>query len=39
MKIMTDQSNRMENLINDLLILTRIELEEHIRPNSLVEYK
>jgi Signal transduction histidine kinase len=36
MKIMTDQSNRMENLINDLLILTRIELEEHIRPNSLV---
>ena len=37
MKIMTDQSNRMENLINDLLILTRIELEEHIRPNSLVD--
>ena len=37
MKIITDQSNRMENLINDLLILTRIELEEHIRPNSLVD--
>ncbi len=37
MKIMTDQSNRMENLINDLLILTRIELEEHIRPNSSVD--
>ena len=37
MKIMNDQSNRMENLINDLLILTRIELEEHIRPNSLVD--
>jgi len=37
MKIMTDQSNRMENLINDLLILTRIELEEHIRPSSLVD--
>ena len=37
MKIMTDQSNRMENLINDLLILTRIELEEHIRPNSFVD--
>ena len=39
MKIMNDQSNRMENLINDLLILTRIELEEHIRPNSLVNIK
>ena len=37
MKIMNDQSNRMENLINDLLILTRIELEEHIRPNSFVD--
>ena len=37
MKIMTDQSSRMENLINDLLILTRIELEEHIRPSSLVD--
>ena len=37
MKIMTDQSNRMENLINDLLILTRIELEEHIRPSTLVD--
>ena len=37
MKIITEQSNRMENLINDLLILTRIELEEHIRPNSLVD--
>ena len=37
MKIMTEQSNRMENLINDLLILTRIKLEEHIRPNSLVD--
>ncbi len=32
-----DQSNRMENLVNDLLILTRIELEEHIRPSTLVD--
>ena len=27
----------MENLVNDLLILTRIELEEHIRPSTLVD--
>jgi len=37
MKIIIDQSNRMENLVNDLLILTRIELEEHIRPSTLVD--
>ena len=26
----------MESLVNDLLILTRIELDEHIRPTSIV---
>ena len=36
MKIMSDQVFRMENLINDLLILSRIELEEHIKPNKIV---
>ena len=36
MKILDDQSSRMENLINDLLILARIELEEHIRPTKSV---
>jgi Signal transduction histidine kinase len=37
MKIMSDQVVRMENLINDLLILSRIELEEHIKPNQIVD--
>ena len=36
MKILSEQSTRMESLINDLLILTRIELDEHIRPTSIV---
>jgi len=36
MKIISDQSNRMQTLINDLLILSRIELEEHIRPNQKI---
>ncbi|MBD1154769.1 GHKL domain-containing protein, partial [Pelagibacterales bacterium SAG-MED21] len=36
MSIMSDQVERMENLINDLLILSRIELEEHIKPNNIV---
>ena len=36
MKIMNDQVSRMENLINDLLILSRIELEEHIKPDKIV---
>ena len=30
--IMTSQSERMENLIRDLLSLSKIELQEHIRP-------
>ena len=36
MSIMSDQVTRMENLINDLLILSRIELEEHIKPTKIV---
>lgn len=36
MSIMSEQVLRMENLINDLLILSRIELEEHIKPNKIV---
>lgn len=36
MKLMSDQVVRMENLINDLLILSRIELQEHIKPNEVV---
>tara|TARA_B100001564_G_scaffold38351_1_gene27752 strand:- start:19 stop:1176 length:1158 start_codon:yes stop_codon:yes gene_type:complete len=42
--IMTSQSERMENLIRDLLSLSRIELQEHIRPtheidlNELIDY-
>ena len=41
---MTSQSERMENLIRDLLSLSKIELQEHIRPtheidlNELIEY-
>tara|TARA_Y200000002_G_scaffold101376_1_gene82240 strand:- start:904 stop:2061 length:1158 start_codon:yes stop_codon:yes gene_type:complete len=42
--VMTSQSERMENLIRDLLSLSKIELQEHIRPtheidlNELIEY-
>ena len=34
MPLMTSQSERMENLIRDLLSLSKIELQEHIRPVS-----
>lgn len=34
--IMNSQTLRMESLISDLLILSRIELEEHIRPSETV---
>jgi len=37
--IMLDQANRMENLINDLLSLSRIELQEHIQPQEKVNLK
>jgi len=42
--IMISQSERMENLIRDLLSLSKIELQEHIRPtheidlNTVIEY-
>lgn len=36
MKITLDQTERMETLINDLLFLSKIELEEHIRPTAIV---
>ena len=31
------QSQRMKRLIDDLLTLSRIELNEHVRPNSVIE--
>ena len=37
--IMLDQAKRMENLINDLLSLSRIELQEHIQPQEKVNLK
>ncbi len=37
--IMLDQAQRMENLIRDLLSLSKIELEEHIRPNKDIDLK
>ena len=39
LKIISSQSERMENLISDLLILSRIELQEHIRPDKPVNLK
>jgi len=35
--IMQEQAERMGRLINDLLSLSRIELNEHVRPNSRVD--
>jgi two-component system, OmpR family, phosphate regulon sensor histidine kinase PhoR len=37
--IMLEQAQRMENLIRDLLSLSKIELEEHIRPNKDIDLK
>ena len=37
--IMLQQTERMESLINDLLSLSKIELQEHIRPTSEVDLK
>jgi len=31
--VVLQQTSRMENIVNDLLSLSRIELQEHIRPN------
>jgi len=35
--IMQDQAERMDRLINDLLSLSRIELNEHVRPEDCVD--
>ena len=35
-KIMQEQANKMQMLINDLLLLSRIEQREHIRPQDQV---
>ena len=35
--VMTSQSERMENLIRDLLSLSKIELQEHIRPTHEID--
>lgn len=37
--IMMQQTERMENLINDLLSLSKIELQEHIRPTTKLDLK
>ena len=37
--IILQQANRMENLINDLLSLSKIELEEHLQPQDKVNLK
>src|SRR5690606_5389740 len=35
--IMVEQSRRMSRLIDDLLSLSRIELNEHLRPQAVVD--
>ncbi len=35
--VMSSQSERMENLIRDLLSLSKIELQEHIRPTHEID--
>ena len=35
-KIMQEQANKMEILISDLMSLSRIEMQEHVQPNSKV---
>ena len=35
--VVLQQTSRMENIVNDLLSLSRIELQEHIRPNDKVD--
>ncbi len=37
LEIMSDQAGRMRRLIEDLLSLSRIELREHVRPDSVVD--
>jgi two-component system phosphate regulon sensor histidine kinase PhoR len=37
LRIMVDQARRMSRLIEDLLSLSRIELNEHLRPQTVVD--
>ena len=37
MPLILQQTSRMENIVNDLLSLSRIELQEHIKPNEDVD--
>jgi two-component system phosphate regulon sensor histidine kinase PhoR len=37
LEIMAEQAGRMRRLIEDLLSLSRIELREHVRPDSVVD--
>ncbi|MFZ2467871.1 MAG: ATP-binding protein, partial [Parvibaculum sedimenti] len=37
LEIMSDQAGRMRRLIEDLMSLSRIELREHVRPDSVVD--
>jgi two-component system, OmpR family, phosphate regulon sensor histidine kinase PhoR len=39
LSLMKTQAERMSNLIDDLLSLSRIELDEHVVPNDTVELK
>ena len=35
--VVLQQTSRMESIVNDLLSLSRIELQEHIRPSEKVD--
>ena len=39
LKIMNEEANRMSRLIDDLLSLSRVEIEEHIAPSGQVSIK
>lgn len=39
LQIMTDEANRMNRLVGDLLSLNRVESEERVRPKEAVELK
>ena len=39
LSLMLKETNRMEDLIKDLLILSKIEQQEHIRPNDKINLK